>query len=239
MGPAGSQPLTSRETEVPAVLRPSLLAFPALILWGSLALPSQPIDLTLSQSALGALPENARTNYSQALEDFDHAYPEGGLKHLARAAELAPESVELQFLLADKALDQVERLRGQEALNAIGMAEDAYRRVIDNPESSDEDAARAQTGLDGLSEEMTRLGDRERRRREAGDSFIREFSALQERIEAARNRPPTRRRVAPPPNPAAPNPTLMTSDESRRQFRVTGRQRTEQTSAPAATSPTR
>jgi hypothetical protein len=150
------------------------------------SVPALAVDFELGQGDLDRLSVAAREHYDQAVSDYDHAYDDGGLRNLFQAAELAPDVVNLQFIAARMALDKAEKARGAEALDAIEGARAAYQRVLDNPGATEAETARAEGGLDELTSIMAELSERERRLREAGDTFIREYSALQTRLEAAR-----------------------------------------------------
>lgn len=174
------------------------------------------LDLTAVQ--VNDLPEEAREHYEQAAYDYDHAYEDGGLRNLLEAASIAPDAIPLQFLAARMAVDRAEKTRGAEALEAIDAARLCYQRILESPAARERDTARAQTGLDALGEVMDEVNQRERRLREAGDTFLVQFSALQERIAASRAMRARERRTSRPQtyDGTGPNPLLPTSDSSRR-----------------------
>jgi hypothetical protein len=181
-------------------------------------------DLTLSTSDLEAMSPEARASYDEATTAFDHANHEEGLRQLRRASEIAPDLVNLQFLVAGIALDRAERSRGSVSLDMIEWSREAHMRVIENPEAPQWQVNRAQRGLEELSAVIQDLGNRELRLREVGDAFIRQHSELEARIAANRQRRAQQRRretTESAVEEGIANPLLLPSDESRRLNTIT------------------
>ncbi|MBN1477043.1 hypothetical protein JXA47_09830 [Candidatus Sumerlaeota bacterium] len=176
-------------------------------------------DLTLSTPDLEAMPPDARAKYEEAISAFDHANHGEGFRLLRQASEIAPDVVNLQFLVAGIALDRAESSHGSDALDMIEWAREAHMRVIENPEAPTWQVSRAQRGLETLAAATRDLGTREIRLREAGDAFIRQHTELEARIAANRVRRvrQLRREAAEPAvEEGTSNPLLLPSDESRR-----------------------
>jgi len=124
----------------------------ALLAAGALAAPV----FDLSPEQIGALPAEAQSRYQASIQAFQGGNGVQGMGELLRAAQAAPDSADLQLVLARLGRNMSEE-HPANAQQLLGVARVASQRVIDNPNATPEQTAEAQGILGGLSGRMAEI----------------------------------------------------------------------------------
>lgn len=148
-----------------------------------LAAPSQGQDLRvmLDLERHQALPEDALSYYNRALERADRIDYQGAVEDLARAAELAPNHIELQFLLEKWSRYMAEITYGEDSLKNFDYAETALRRLLANSTLGPEERTRALRESQKISEGKNSLRARDEQRLKDGMNLV--LTIQEQRLE--------------------------------------------------------
>jgi hypothetical protein len=144
----------------------------------------------LSPEQVGALPPEVQARYQASIRSFQAGNNIQGMGEMLRAAQAAPESADLQLVLARLGRNMSEE-HPDNAQQLLGVARVASQRVIDNPNATAEQTTEAQEILGSLGGRMSQL------QQEAASAASREAvraqidaaaesAAAQQRAEAAR-----------------------------------------------------
>lgn len=149
----------------------------------------------LSEDAIEELPAQAREKYREAVSWYDVANRPRAAEAVIEAANLAPESIDLQFLAADVAVRRGMMEMGPEAQRHLDAADQIIRRLLASDKLNTEERARANRmelrlngrramdGKDAVPGERQTVAARDQARTEAGNKFIESYRDL--RREAA------------------------------------------------------
>jgi hypothetical protein len=159
-------------------MRIRVLVMGALALLPAVA-HAQVAPLGLTDEERAALPQQAQSAYDQAIQAMNHSDFPDALAQARHAAELAPESVTLQFLTADLAQDVLATAQGTQALSATDAAAHAYQQVVDSESAKPWQIERARVGLEELSRLTAETASSELQMRRGNNDFLVEYSASQ------------------------------------------------------------
>ncbi|MCB2155832.1 hypothetical protein KQI84_13190 [bacterium] len=139
-----------------------------------LAAPSlgQDLGAVLTPEQYQALPEDSVTYYNRAMERADRIDYQGAVDDMAHAAELAPNHIELQFLLEKWSRYMAEITYGEDSLKNYDYAETALRRLLANSSLGPEERARALRESQKVSESKNSLRARDEQRLKDGLSLV-------------------------------------------------------------------
>lgn len=164
---------------------------------------SQNYLLMLTEEQEATLPEDAHEVYQEAKYQDDHVNYDESVKLIAKAAELAPENIDLQFLAAVRSRDRAEIYYSQSSFSQppegmeeytsppwctaepfIELTQAAAQRLMVNPNLSDIQRSRLETELDLFEKRMSALSERDFNRLETALSFVVKIrNARQEAME--------------------------------------------------------
>jgi tetratricopeptide (TPR) repeat protein len=136
-------------------------------------------------------PAEAVEAFQSALGKIDRIDYSGALEDLARAAALAPQSIELQFLSANWNRRYAEMVYGDESLAYYDQAETALRRLLANPQLGPEERDRALRLSERVREAKDGLRARDQARFDTGFNLV--LSIRDERLERSAERNPALR----------------------------------------------
>lgn len=129
-------------------------------------------DVLLSAMDQRALTPAALAVYVKAERAYDRIDRDAGVEFLSEAARLAPDSMPLQFTLAQRARQRARFYSGRKALDFYDIAEEAVQRVLRSPDLQLEERRRAEELLQSISGERENLSARDRRNQEVGFKAI-------------------------------------------------------------------
>lgn len=141
----------------------------ALVLGSTLGVIAQ----SLTEAQLRSIPVPARRAYQEAMQDFDHMNPEGGLRTLAEAAEMSPGTLVLQEMVAERALELARGADTPEAAQEwVDIGRTACQRITESPSATESQRAMAQETTAALEASVADVGVRIERRREGYEQYI-------------------------------------------------------------------
>lgn len=168
-----------------------LAVFPLLVSVGM----SMDLRQSLPEDVVQYLPEEARTQYLEAVQAADQLAYRGAMRHLAAAAEAAPQIKELQFLLVEHARDRAEIYYGADSFYAdvpdwleyssptwhtaqpyIEMAEHGLQRLSNIGDLTGEERRRVEAEITAVEELREGLPERDRQRFEDGIELVEEIN---------------------------------------------------------------
>ena len=145
--------------------------------------PAQNLGVMLSPEQFQALPQDARPFYQRALEHADRIDYQGAVDEMAHAAELAPNNIEIQFLVEKCARYLAEISYDEVSLKNFDYAETALRRLLANSTLGPEERARALRESQKISESKNGLRARDEQRLKDGLDLV--MSIHDRRLESS------------------------------------------------------
>ncbi|MBI5155266.1 hypothetical protein HZA57_08510 [Candidatus Poribacteria bacterium] len=142
--------------------------------------------MAVDEETLGfahTLPAETRAEFDQAVDRLDHVDYYGAVEHLAKAAEMSPSHIELQFLLAKWAREQAEISYGDDSLRFYDLSETSLRRLLANPELGPVEKTRASRESGRVREAKDNLRSRDDARLDTGFDVV--LQIHDERLESS------------------------------------------------------
>jgi hypothetical protein len=183
---------------------------------------AQAVDLTLQHANIDDLSPDARAAYEDAVHAYDRMDQIGAVNSMARAAELAPETMEIQLLFIDLVHNHV-RFRNfswREGVSLLEQCQMAYGRMLSQPELPDWAHTLLSSELDQLNLLVDNADQIYASRMQDSSEYLTQTAALRQRQAQLRQQQETRLRQERQNtelrrDPAAPNPLFQAATEAR------------------------
>mgnify|MGYP001114177516 CR=1 FL=1 len=155
-----------------ANLMPALATVLAVLMLANIAAAQSLMDVTpLTARERLRLKRQARESYDKALGALDHVDVPSAIQMLDQAAQLDPESIELQFLTARLAYLRGRVLYRDESPKYYGIAEKALQRLAQRKDLPTLTRDRLKREMNMVAEEKKNLEVRDTRRLAVGEAF--------------------------------------------------------------------